>query len=536
MNNNEPSTPLGAKAPLGEWRDTQIVFTGNIKVSSPLNWPLPTSPSYGFTSPTPRLNRTPVHGFGSTAIGEGRLSMGTQFEFGADGELVLYSAGGRAIPPSSKKRLGMSSVDLVALDDKTNVHGSAKGTRTQLEITPLDPGSSHVGGAGARYGTQAVPRLSCGGVVVGTDVTKQDVARQLACANFAHIGEKLTDGGRCRNKSVAFGGGEGAGVDALELDVQHNVGKVPLSPLDLELPMDALTAARHQNAQTRPARVEEEDDMTATPEMRTRRIKCLYGELQSRQELLSYLQGQIYMADQHIAKLVRTNCGLWACSAHIASCIGMALEEEEMKRAAKATEARGATEVRGATEATEAREATNAAEASIAAEPSEARETKRRRTSLGVASLTQSLNAKANAEAEAANNAAAQAAQETRTEMENTEVPALPSIAMVEGKQLEELEEIFARPNRSEFATGEVMNHLLPMPNALKSTGMCPVENLGGPIDATLSTVSLSSVPLGDFNALQDDLGVGGGNKLVTNSHDLPPPVVLSKENSFSFN
>lgn len=120
--------------------------------------------------------------------------------------------------------------------------------------------------------------------------------------------------------------------------------------------------------------------------------------------------------------------------------------------------------------------------------------------------------------------------------MENTETPALPSIAMVEGKQLEELEEIFARPNRSEFASGEVMNHLLPMPNALKSTGMCPVENLGGPIDATLSTVPLSSVPLGDFNALQDDLGVGGGNKLVANSHDLPPPVVLSKENSFSFN
>ena len=531
MNNNEPSTPLGAKAPLGEWRDTQIVFTGNIKVSSPLNWPLPTSPSYGFTSPTPRLNRTPVHGFGSAAIGEGRLSMGTQFEFGADGELVLYSAGGRAIPPSSKKRLGMSSVDLVALDDKTNVHGSAKGARMQLEITPLDPGSSHVGGTGARYGTQAMPRLSCGGVVVGTDVAKQEVARQLASANFAHIGEKLTDGGRCRNKSVAFGGGEGAGVDALELDVQHNVGKVPLSPLDLELSMDALTAANHRNAQTRLARVEE-DDMTATPELRTRRIKCLYGELQSRQELLSYIQGQIYMADQHIAKLVRTNCGLWACSAHIASCIGMALEEEEMQRAAKATEAEYATD---------AREATNAAEASIAAEPSEAREAreaKRRRTSLGVASLTQSLNANANAnaEAEAANNLAAQAAHETRTEMENTEVPALPSIAMVEGKQLEELEEIFARPNRSEFASGEVMNHLLPMPNALKSTGMCPVENLGGPIDATLSTVPLSSVPLGDFNALQDDLGVGGGNKLVANSHDLPPPVVLSKENSFSFN
>ena len=559
----EPSTPRRVKvSPLGEWRDNTGVYTGVNKFGSPLNWP-PPSPGGGFTSPR-NFGFTPIHGFGSAAIGDGRLSMG-QFEFGADGELVLYSAGGRAIPSSVDRTAAHASVkdtldgskNRFGLDDKFEVakqsvvmEGNGRPGLVHLDITPLSLG---IGGEvgypqrdnhSGRHGAHAVPRLSSGGIVVGTDAIKQDVARQLALANavnFAPFGDKLTDGGRCKNKSVAFD--ERAGVNLLD-DLQKSV-KAPLSPLELELSMDGFRATpQNIAAQTHiapmpmmaPLLTTDEDDLCATPEMRTRKIKFLYGELQGKQELLSYLQSQICLADQHIAKLIRTNVGLWACSAHIASCIGLALEEES-RSALTMMDMPG---VSGAA-AAENNENENGTRENLTADNVNERGTKRRRSSLGVASLTQCLNAKANAKAARIARKAAKATEDVAIKR----APGLPSSIKVDGKQLLELEEIFAKPKAGEFATGEMINHF-PSPNVLKNTGMCPVENHSSPIDSALplsavvplSSVPLSSVvPLGNSNALQeerDDMDIGA--KVMANSQIAPLPVVLSKENSFSFN
>ena len=220
--NQTPSTPLReAKSP----SDANAgAYTGN--KFSPMQWPSP-GHSYGITSPRSfGIHRTPVHGFGTAAIGEGRLSMG-QFEFGADGELVLYSAGGRALPSSverclrspaathaaipdfldgPKYKTGLSNVDLSDSVNKglvkTKRSGEGVGTcgaaGHPLAIHPDDLTPLSVGGSGANgQGGYNMPRLSTGGIVCGT----VGAVRQLALS----VEQEHVDGrsGRSRTEDVA---------------------------------------------------------------------------------------------------------------------------------------------------------------------------------------------------------------------------------------------------------------------------------------------------------------------------------------------
>ncbi len=530
--NQTPSTPLrGAK---GSISDANVgAFTGN--KFSPMQWPSP-GHSYGITSPRSfGIHRTPVHGFGSAAIGDGRLSMG-QFEFGADGELVLYSAGGRALPQSvdrslrspgathtaipealdvSRAKPGASNLDVICPVDtasaKTKQAGEAVGTggaAGHLSVNHLDDFTPlSLGGCGANgQGGFNVPRLSTGGIVCGT----AGAVRRLALsAEQGYVDGRtgtLTEGGRCRHKTVAFA--SDAAVEKL-----YNPGpavKAPLSPLELSL--DAIAVPEPMT------RVVDEEDMSnATPEMRTRKIQSLYDELEARQEILSHLQSHICFVDQQIAKLVRTNVGLWACSAHIASCIGMALDEES--RAIEAAKKKKSSK-RSLQE-----DAENVATANV-----NARQSKRRRSSLGVASLTQILNPKVSKDRK---DKAAEASKAGKQVLGPSNIAA---VAPIDDKQFLELEKIFAKPSTGKFAAGEMMNHLPLSSNALKKTGMCPVENHDA-MDGGLSPVA--ALRLQNFNqALSDELApeYGGDTKMeMIPCREPSHRLSFSKGNSFSF-
>ncbi len=537
--NQTPSTPLrGAKTP----GDTNAgAYTGNW--FSPMQWPSP-GHSYGFTSPRSfGIHRTPVHGFGTAAIGEGRLSMG-QFEFGADGELVLYSAGGRALPSSvdrslrspgatqtaipealdgSKNKPGLSNV---VLDEsvgnllaKTKRSGQAVGTcgaggnlatNHPDDLTPLS-----IGGCGVNaQGGYNMPRLSTGGIVCGTVGAVRQLALSVEQGYVDGRSGTLTDGGRCRYKTVAFA--SDAGVDKLKK--RATAVKAPLSPLELSL--DAIASPEQL---TRSRVVDEEDMSNATPEMRTRKIQRLYDELETRQEILSHLQGHICFVDQQIAKLIRTNIGLWACSAHIASCIGMALDEESQMIGAAKKKAQAANAKENSSKRPVCDDVVNVATAN------NTRQRKRRRSSLGVASLTQSLNPKSHKDRKTT---AAKASESGRQALGPSNVEA---VAPIDDKQFLELEKIFAQPSTGEFAVGEMMSHLPLSSNALKKTGMCPVENHDA-IDAALSPVTMR---LQNFNqALSDELTPDCGENTKTeivSGRESSFRHSLSKENSFSF-
>ena len=532
--NQTPSTPLrGLKASTSEHNGG--AYTGN--KFSPMPWPSP-GPSFGgITSPRSfGIQRTPMHGFGTAAIAEGRLSMGL-FEFGADGELVLYSAGGRAIPPSvdrsarspggpvragtidaseiPRNKLRSLNADLSAIDEKEEAKkrpGDAEGGR-QLPVDQLDGLTplSLVGCVGNGQGNQSMTRLSTGGVVCGTGTMKQSAARQLSMSTVhgvhghADRSGTLTDGGRCRYKTVAFN----SGLDTLGNPVA--AVRTPLSPLELSL---EATAAHDQPANKTRMQAAEEDMSNATPEMRTRKIKSLYAELQSKQGILGYLQGRICLADQQIAKLIRTNVGLWACSAHIASCIGMALEEESraeeaLKNRVDASSAEREGSKRDPLEDVENLATTN-----------NTRQSKRRRSSLGVASLTQSLHPKSNKVSRTS------ASGKSKSAMQALVPSNTSTIAQIDGKQLMELEEIFAKPQNCEFATGEMMNHLPLSSNVLKKTGMCPVKN-HDTMDARLSPAELQ-----DDDYLATDVENDPKEDIVGARETSLP---LCQENSFSF-
>ncbi len=535
--NQTPSTPLRGAKSLGD--ANAGAYTGN--KFSPMQWPSP-GHSYGITSPRSfGIHRTPVHGFGTAAIGEGRLSMG-QFEFGADGELVLYSAGGRALPPSADRGLrspvvmqaaipgaldvpknkdGPSNVDLNDSMDKelakAKLPGAGAGTcgaAGHLPATHLDDATPlSLGGCGAGgQGPHNMPRLSTGGIVCGTVGAVRQLALSVEPEYVDGRSGTLTDGGRCRYKTVAF-------ASEAVLDKLNNPStavKAPLSPLELSV------AAIAGPEQGRP-KVAEEDMSSATPEMRTRKIQSLYDELEARQEILSHLQGHIYVVDQQIAKLIRTNVGLWACSAHIASCIGMALNEESRTIEAANKKAQAAI----SKEDSSKKPPQDGVENLVVVNNS--RQSKRRRSSLGVASLTQSLNPKAQKDSKMSANIAS---RRGRYALGPSNVAA---VAPIDDKQFLELEKIFAQPSTGEFAAGEMMSHLPLSSNALKKTGMCPVDN-HDTMDAALSPGALR---IQNFNeALCDELApdCGGDGKMqMVPGHEPSLGRSHSKENSFSF-
>jgi hypothetical protein len=325
-------------------------------------------------------------------------------------------------------------------------------------LTPLGPGE------------QVLPRLGIGHSNAGGVDAKHNAGRQKPGT--------LTNGGRCRYKSIVHD------------DVPHVAFKAPLSPLEASL--DLVDGTKHQTT-----RIVDENDMSgATPEMRTRKIKSLYQELQVKQEKLCLLQNKVYFRDQQISERIRENVGMWAISAHIANCIGVALDEEA-----------------------------NAAKAAVAAEPMQpaqtpVRQNKRRRSSLGVASLTKSLN-KSNKQ----------------------HVMQTPNMAKINGEQLLELEGLFATPGTGElYAAGDMVMSPLgdgfaPLSSkALRSTGMCPVQNNTSKF-ATLT----SPVPLGNFNAAFEESETvcgarGQGGAMAKTGHELSlAPTLSAKENSFSF-
>ena len=259
---------------------------------SPLHWPPPTSPmhSYGGFGGS----RTPLHGFGlsSSISGEPRLSM-SQFEFGADGELVLYSANGNVLPTSAQKpaaraeninasireglelakeQLGFTGMDVSALEQKMQqVSQKLAGDVAPLLHLPLDQIDSL------------------------TPLTGNEVALARMSKKEPGVKQKtLTDGGRCRSKSIK-----------LEGPVQEPQKKSSLVP-----------------------QKKRGDLVDATPEVRFQKIQALYSELQRMQEVEYQLKVSIKHRDNQIASHAKDNNSLWSMAAHVGAAIQMALDEE----------------------------------------------------------------------------------------------------------------------------------------------------------------------------------------------------------------
>jgi hypothetical protein len=448
--NQTPTTPLrGIKIPNSEYNGAG--YTG--QYSNPMLWPLPTSPGPSFGT---GLLRTPVHGFGNAAISDARLSMG-QFEFGADGELVLYSAGGRAIPMSSEKagkhpecapvnnakgalepgkmKVGLQDVELATLENKMHV-----ASKQITAASGIPPPSLHLDNLESITPLNALYPLP----VRRTHLNKHEGdARQ----------KTLTEGGRCRSKSV-----------------HQNVTPLYSSAL----PISGVTS----------------DLLGATPEVRNRKIKSLYAELQRIQEVLCQLQTSIRFRDAQIASKTKDNTSLWSMAVHIAACIQLALEEES--------------------NVLDLQQNRRMPAATLSKTP--VRQTKRRRSSLGVAG--------------------APSAKQMKPQYQT------PKVLNVNGQQLLELEELFCTPGTGElFAACDMLLSPLgtgfaPLSSkALQKTGMCPIQN------HTSKFASITSpMPLGNFNAAFVD----GDNAKAQAHHagqqddslaDMP-----AKENSFTFN
>ncbi len=283
VEDQNPTTPIRSISLGGDFNESMMAYGGASagqghaglnQFRSPLHWPLPTSPIHTYAGLGG--SRTPARSFDNTMTGEGRLSM-SQFEFGADGELVLYSAGGQTIQPTSGKKARHSNI------------------RDALESVPLQFG---LGGMDANDFEQKMHSLSrkiannAASVHVPADhidnFTPGDATENgmLKAVSQTVKQKTLTDGGRCRSKSMK--------ADTL-----------------------AKTLARQK-----------EDMVSAPPERRFQKIQSLYVELQKLQELGHHLQSSIRQRDGQIVAQEKDNASLWSMAAHVGTAIQMALDEE----------------------------------------------------------------------------------------------------------------------------------------------------------------------------------------------------------------
>lgn len=298
VEDQNPSTPIRGVSLNGDFKENSIGYGGlsagrlqggQNQFRSPLHWPPPTSPIHSYAAFGG--SRTPSRSFENIIPGDGRLSM-SQFEFGADGELVLYSAGGHAIPASGKKtadnapshvretlestslQFGLTETEVSALEQK--IHTLSKKMTGSSSAQMLNIPSDHV--------DNLTP-------VNEHDNTLPKADKMARCAKQ----KTLTDGGRCRSKSMKADG----------VNVFKSSGTVP-----------------------------REDMASAPPEKRFQKIQSLYAELQRIQEVSYQLQASIRHRDGQIASHLKDNSSLWSMAAHVGTSIQLALDEE-----AKATRA-----------------------------------------------------------------------------------------------------------------------------------------------------------------------------------------------------
>lgn len=307
-----PTTPIRSVSLPGDYIDSMIGYggasagkglpSGQNQFRSPLHWPLPTSPIHSY--PGLGGSRTPVRSFDTCIPGEGFDSIG-QFDFGADGELVLYSVGGNSKQPtpsgtkiddaipshiketleSASLQLGMSGMDSNILEQK--MLSLSRKIATNAAVPMLNVPADHI--------DNLTPMNEAGNAVIKSTV--HPVQQKT-----------LTEGGRCRSKSVNF-------------------EKLPKSLGLLK-----------------------RDDMgSAAPEQRFQKIQSLYAELQKLQEVGYQLQASIRHRDGQIASQAKDNASLWSMAAHVGSAIQLALDEEAKAIQIKKTPSRQAKRRRSST-------------------------------------------------------------------------------------------------------------------------------------------------------------------------------------------
>ena len=287
VEDQNPTTPIRTISLPGDFSDSMMGYGGACAAQghggqnqfrSPLHWPLPASPLHAYAGFGG--SRTPVRSFDNSIPGEGRLSM-SQFEFGADGELVLYSAGGHTMHPASGKKSADAVPSCVRETlDSVTLHFGLSGMDTNAFEQKMQTLSKKIANTSAPSILVPADHLDH---LTPRDETDQGIKK----IDIPAIKQKtLTDGGRCRSKSI----------------------KPNVLPKSLTL--------------------QTEDMTSASPEKRFQKIQSLYAELQKLQEVGYQLQASIRHRDGQIAGLEKDNASLWSMAAHIGTAIQLALDEE----------------------------------------------------------------------------------------------------------------------------------------------------------------------------------------------------------------